>query len=259
MLLTKREEQLLKALLNYGKLSIDNMGDILKVSRRTVYRVLNELTDSLESLNISIIKEDQKYYLTGELEELRAFSSQDNFSKNERLNLITYYLLIANQEITNEFLQEKLAVSNVTIIQDIAIVEKRLADFNILLKRQKGYQVTDSQKQKRWLLAVLLSNNQSISDFWKLKTGYFDLIPLDRMRAARDTFQKYQSDIPEMDSKLMQFFSILLALSNWQEIESSSHQVSKLALDFSQKVYGEFSKETKSLYSIQEILYFARL
>ncbi|HHJ8508916.1 TPA: HTH domain-containing protein, partial [Streptococcus pyogenes] len=50
MLLTKREEQLLKALLNYGKLSIDNMGDILKVSRRTVYRVLNELTDSLESL-----------------------------------------------------------------------------------------------------------------------------------------------------------------------------------------------------------------
>lgn len=259
MLLTKREEQLLKAFLNYGKLSIDNMGDILKVSRRTVYRVLNELTGSLESLNISIIKEDQKYYLTGELEELRAFSSQDNFSKNERLNLITYYLLIANQEITNEFLQEKLAVSNVTIIQDIAIVEKRLADFNILLKRQKGYQVTDSQKQKRWLLAVLLSNNQSISDFWKLKTGYFDLIPLDRMRAARDTFQKYQSDIPEMDSKLMQFFSILLALSNWQEIESSSHQVSKLALDFSQKVYGEFSKETKSLYSIQEILYFARL
>lgn len=98
MLLTKREEQLLKAFLNYGKLSIDNMGDILKVSRRTVYRVLNELTDSLESLNISIIKEDQKYYLTGELEELRAFSSQDNFSKNERLNLITYYLLIANQE-----------------------------------------------------------------------------------------------------------------------------------------------------------------
>ncbi|AAT87105.1 DeoR family transcriptional regulator [Streptococcus pyogenes] len=142
MLLTKREEQLLKALLNYGKLSIDNMGDILKVSRRTVYRVLNELTDSLESLNISIIKEDQKYYLTGELEELRAFSSQDNFSKNERLNLITYYLLIANQEITNEFLQEKLAVSNVTIIQDIAIVEKRLADFNILLIfSNDGYQI----------------------------------------------------------------------------------------------------------------------
>lgn len=66
MLLTKREEQLLKAFLNYGKLSIDNISDILKVSRRTVYRVLNDLTNSLNTLNIGIVKEDQKYYLTGQ-------------------------------------------------------------------------------------------------------------------------------------------------------------------------------------------------
>ncbi|WNZ96622.1 HTH domain-containing protein [Streptococcus iniae] len=63
MLLTKREEQLMKAFLSYGKLSIDNMEEILKVSRRTVYRVLNDLTISLNSQNISIIKEDQKYFL----------------------------------------------------------------------------------------------------------------------------------------------------------------------------------------------------
>ena len=75
MLLTKREEQLLKAFLNYGKLSIDNISDILKVSRRTVYRVLNDLTNSLNTLNIGIVKEDQKYYLTGQLDRLSEFSS----------------------------------------------------------------------------------------------------------------------------------------------------------------------------------------
>ena len=63
MLLTKREEQLLKAFLKFGKLSMDNMSEMLGVSKRTVYRTLSDLTNSLATLGIAIIKENNKYYL----------------------------------------------------------------------------------------------------------------------------------------------------------------------------------------------------
>lgn len=259
MLLTKREEQLLKAFLNYGKLSIDNISDILKVSRRTVYRVLNDLTNSLNTLNIGIVKEDQKYYLTGQLDRLSEFSSQENFTKTERLNLITYFLLIQTKEVTNEYLQEQLDVSNVTIIQDISDIEKRLADFGLTVSRQKGYTIVDEFHKKRQLLAILLANNLHLSDYWHLETQYFDFISKKRLSLTKDIFQSYQSDLPEMDAKLVQFFIILLALSNWSLIDVDKQPVSKVALDFSKRVFAKLSIEMNELYAIQEILYFAKM
>lgn len=105
----------------------------------------------------------------------------------------------------------------------------------------------------------MLSNNISLSDFWQMKMGYFDFISADRLVIAKSVFQKHQSELPEMDSKLLQFFIILLALSNWQAIEKDNQSVSKLALDFSQKVFADFSSQSNDFYPISEILYFAKL
>ncbi|MGT2957775.1 phosphotransferase [Streptococcus bovimastitidis] len=259
MLLTKREEQLMKAFLNYGRLSIDNMGDILKVSRRTVYRVLNDLTKSLNTISIDIVKDEQKYYLTGDLFQLQSFTSQESFSRNERLNLITYQLLINDEEITNDYLQDLLAVSNVTVIQDIAQIEKRLADFNIVLQRQRGYKLGTIPMSKRRLLAILLCNSISLSDYYHLRFGHFDVISTEKVKIARRIFQQYQAELPEMDSKLSQFFVTLLALSNWDTVNQDKHQVSKLALDFSKKVFGNLSKELQIFYPLQEIVYYAQI
>ncbi|WNZ96623.1 HTH domain-containing protein [Streptococcus iniae] len=172
---------------------------------------------------------------------------------------MTYYLLTSQSELTNDFFQEEFAVSNVTIIQDIAEIETRLSDFDVQIKRQKGYSISDKTFKKRWLLAILLSNNISLSDFWQMKMGYFDFISADRLVIAKSVFQKHQSELPEMDSKLLQFFIILLALSNWQAIEKDNQSVSKLALDFSQKVFADFSSQSNDFYPISEILYFAKL
>ncbi|MBA2796536.1 BglG family transcription antiterminator [Streptococcus porcinus] len=259
MQLTRREEELLKAFLTYGKLSIDNMSDILKVSKRTVYRVLNELTDSLKPLQIVIHKDDQKYYLSGDLEQLQSFTSQELFTKCERLNLITYHLLINEQGVTNDYLQAILGVSNVTIIQDIALIEERLADFNIPINRQKGYQLGSIPISRRRFLAILLCNTINLSDFYQLQMGYYSLIPKKTLARACQIFQSYQSELPEMDSKLFQFFVFLLALSNWDQIPQEKQQVSKLSLDFSKKVFADLSKELQTFYPLQEILYFARM
>ncbi len=160
MLLTKREEQLLKAFLKFGKLSMDNMSEMLGVSKRTVYRTLSDLTNSLATLGIAIIKENNKYYLSGDFENISELSAQATYTRNERLNLITYNLLISRENITNESLQDQFGVSNVTVIQDIADIEKRLKDFNLVLKRRKGYGLAVGHSQmKRRLLAILLTQN----------------------------------------------------------------------------------------------------
>lgn len=165
MLLTKQEEQLLKAFLEFGKLSIDNISDILKVSKRTVYRTIVDLTDSLATLDVDIVKEENKYQF---LENLSDFTTQVVYTRNERLNLITYRLLISDEKVTSDDLQEQFAVSNVTIIQDIADIadiEKRLKDFDLILERKKGYFLSSPTYNKRRVLAILLTNNISLPNF----------------------------------------------------------------------------------------------
>ena len=86
MLLTKREEQLLKAFQTYGKLSLNQISDILKVSQRTVYRTISELTDSLNTVNVSILKDKTKYYLSGEVEGINhVFTKLSKMSVGIRL------------------------------------------------------------------------------------------------------------------------------------------------------------------------------
>ena len=46
---------------------------------------------------------------------------------------------------------------------------------------------------------------------------------------------------------MSEFFIILLALSGWRDNEAVGHSISKAALDFSQKVYTEFSTENQSI------------
>ena len=121
MLLTKREEQLLKAFLNVGKLSMQDMIEILQVSSRTIYRTLAELTETLDQRGIQIIKKGKQYFLRGNLDDLLTdLKVVVEYSQQERLTLITYRLLTEEDFITNESLQESMKVSNVTIIQDIA-------------------------------------------------------------------------------------------------------------------------------------------
>ncbi|WP_158527571.1 HTH domain-containing protein, partial [Streptococcus gallolyticus] len=242
MLLTKREEQLLKAFLEFGKLSIDNISDILKVSKRTVYRTIADLTDSLAILDVDIVKEENKYQLLGNLENLSDFTTQVAYTRNERLNLITYQLLISDEEVTNDDLQEQFAVSNVTIIQDIADIEKRLKDFDLILERKKGYFLSSPTHNKRRVLAILLTNNISLPNFWKHDYNHFTIVSSEQLKQATEVFQRYQKELPEFDAKLTQFFIILLALTNWGQVELRSTPVTKVSLEFSQKVFADFSR-----------------
>ncbi|CIQ87446.1 putative transcriptional regulator MtlR [Streptococcus pneumoniae] len=166
MLLTKREEQLLKAFLHVGKLSMQDMTEILQVSSRTIYRTLSDLTDSMEQYGIEITKHGKYYILTGELDDLPTeLEVLVEYSPQERQELITYRLLTESGFVTNEALQECMKVSNVTIIQDISDIDKRLLDFDLKIERQKGYRISGDSVGKRRFLAILLTNCISVADF----------------------------------------------------------------------------------------------
>lgn len=258
MLLTKREEQLLKAFLNVGKLSMQDMIEILQVSSRTIYRTLAELTETLDQRGIQIIKKGKQYFLRGNLDDLLTdLKVVVEYSQQERLTLITYRLLTEEDFITNESLQESMKVSNVTIIQDIADIDKRLLDFDLKIERQKGYRISGDSVCKRRLLAILLTNSISVADFSAGNFGSFDILDVKRTQQASRIFETYLTDFPDMDAKMKMFFAILLSLLGQEQNISNLPNTSKQALEISQKIFQDYSKQTIRFYSIHDIIYYA--
>ena len=260
MLLTKREEQLLKAFLHVGKLSMQDMTEILQVSSRTIYRTLSDLTDSMEQYGIEITKHGKYYILTGELDDLPTeLEVLVEYSPQERQELITYRLLTESGFVTNEALQECTKVSNVTIIQDISDIDKRLLDFDLKIERQKGYRISGDSVGKRRFLAILLTNCISVADFSTGNFGSFDILEADRTRLASQIVNKQLSGFPDMDARMKMFFAILLSLIGQEQNIENSPNTSKQALEISQKIFQTYSKQTAQFYSIQEIIYFASI
>ena len=259
MLLTKREEQLVKAFLQVGKLSLKEMADILQVSSRTVYRTLSDLMLTLETYDIELIKDGKKYYLSGDLTVLEESQASREVTASQRLELTAYHLLTSPVSIINEELQELFWVSNVTVIQDVAEIEKRLQEFDLSIQRKKGYQVLGRPAQKRCFLAILLSNAISIQDFWQDNYAEFPILVKERIQLARQIFEENQQLLGEVDSKLREFLIILLSLADNQEELVAAVNVSKEALDFSKRIFTDLAKRQKQFYNLQEIVYFANI
>ncbi|MCK3966221.1 BglG family transcription antiterminator, partial [Streptococcus suis] len=259
MLLTKREEQLMKAFLQVGKLSLKEMADILQVSSRTVYRTLSDLTDFLIEHEIDLVKDGKKYYLSGDLSALEDYKTLDSYSPSQRLELMIYQLLTSQEVITNEQFQEQFLVSNVTVIQDIAVIEKRLSDFDLCLVRHKGYGIEGTNSQKRRLLAILLANAIAIQDFWQDNYDNYPSLDKEVVEESRRAFESHQTVLGDIDSKLKQLLIILLSLADNQGELDHRVGVSKEALDFSQKVFMRLAQASKRFYSIQEIIFFASI
>lgn len=257
MIFNKREEKLLEAFIDVGRLSISDIQKILGVSQRTVYRILSELEVSLQNLNIQLQKSDKKYGLVGDISQLSGLYTLEEYSRSERLMLITQELLENDHPLTNAYFQETYNVSNVTIIQDINDIEKRLSSFEVGLDRSQGYQVVLTNAQRRYLLAVLLTNRWSSYDFHHQKFGHISEDLSQAILAAQKAFRMNQSIIPDMDARLSQFFIILLALSDRFGPIQTTEPISKRAIELAQKVFLTYSQATERVYNSAEILYWA--
>ncbi|KXT78661.1 BglG family transcription antiterminator [Streptococcus sp. DD13] len=259
MLLTNREEQLIKAFLNMGKLSLKEMMNILQVSTRTVYRTLSDLTATLENEGISLVKEGRRYYLKGDLSLLEKENLDRSEGSSRRLIQLSYLLLSRTEPVTNEVLQDTLQVSNVTIIQDIAMIEDRLNEFGLTMSRTKGYLVQGDPGLKRRLLAILLTNAISISQFSSGQLEGFSVLEEEHVSICRECLKAGEGLLQDMDPKIQQFMTILLSLAdNSLEIRQASN-VSKRALDWSQILFTSLSEKSRQFYNLSEIVYMAEV
>ena len=259
MFITSREYKLLKAFIKNNKYSLREIQTLLQISTRTSYRVLNELSKTLEQFEIKIIRSKGYFVLSGNLQRISNLIEVKSYNKFERLQKISYLLLTKLNRITNKYLQEHFWVSNVTVIQDVAEIEKRLQEFDLSIQRKKGYQVLGRPAQKRRFLAILLSNAISIQDFWQDNYAEFPILVKERIQIARQIFEENQQLLGEVDSKLREFLIILLSLADNHEDLGTAVNVSKEALDFSKRIFTDLAKRQKQFYNLQEIVYFANI
>ena len=257
ILLSKREELLLKAFKELGTVSIREMSETLEVSTRTVYRSLADLALTLKSQGITIEKEGKSYFLSGHLESLDEFIVLESYGQRQRLYEIAYLLLSQNTWLTNEELQERLSVSHMTIIQDIATIEKRFLDFDLHLDRKKGYRLVGSANDRRRLLAVLLVESLDVIDFFQGKIQNQASLDQKLIQYLIPLFDKYSQDLGAMDIKIKMYFILHLALVDNQAESVGTNHISKKALELSQELFQEYASWKGSYFTIQEILNFA--
>ena len=84
MLVTKREQEIIDEIVKKGKVSITELLDVVGVSRRTLYRDLQNLQQFLPKYQVNLVKLDNFYQLEGDLTQLTDRQVVEEFTQTER-------------------------------------------------------------------------------------------------------------------------------------------------------------------------------
>lgn len=281
MFLSPREKQLLAELLNSPEgVSINQMVTLLKVSRRTVYRELESLSDSLAELGVSLEKVSRSNYQLMFSEEqrkllLNAITSESwvELSTAERQRGILFELLETSTPIGMNTFLERYEISNTTLYADIKQLEERLAKSPLKVVRNQGYEIVGSEKYRRLLMANVLESEVNEYEFFHLKTvskesnffarflkqPYLELIKQIVLEELKET-------TPKLSDRKLQHLILVLVIS--VDRVSQGHvlfeetyveQLNKEMLNTSKRIFSKLATETKQLYPVNEIVFYASL
>ena len=160
MFLSPRELILLKELVDAPEpVSIDRMKSLLKVSRRTVYREISQLEQSLASINAALEKAGRgSYYLVANETALATIQKEigenmTQLSTIERQHAILLELLTKEIPVSMQFFLDTYLISNTTFFADIKQLEEQIARLPLKIVRNSGYQINGSEKYRRLLMA----------------------------------------------------------------------------------------------------------
>jgi len=174
----EREKLILQVLLkNNEQLSIKEIAKATKIKERTLYREIKNLESSLQALDIDLIKEKSKYYLSGNIESLDSAQFETSFedyaySAETRLNLILCFIIL-NEDTSIKDISEKLMLSYNTVASIVPTIEKILEDYKLSLVRKKGQgiEIVGKEIDRRILLISLLCNEISDEEFFTRLNG----------------------------------------------------------------------------------------
>ena len=257
MLVTSREQKLIHAFLKNGNLTISEMLELTGTSRRTLYRDLERLQQSLPA-DVSLQTSDEGYFLAGELSVLTQMHELVEFTAQERL--YGELLLLFTNRASIISISDEFGISQPTATADLRMIEKMLLENELLLEREHGLRVSGSEEKIRSIMTSALYQSTSIAEILKNQfqsNKILKLIDLSQIEQARAIFDRI--DLPEITDKaltLMQCFLAvsLLRLQQNQTIDSNNkRRPSKQALTFVQGL----ARLLPMIFSISEITYLA--
>lgn len=178
--ITKRQIQVLLQLLeNPEPRTTKELADQQNVSVRTIKYDLDGIRSWLQDRNHDltskrsqgvwlVLSDSERIKLKTELmgvDRLELFADQ-----TLRLDRLSIHLMLTNQAITSFELAERLLVSKDTILNDLEVLEERLAAQGISLDRlpRKGFLITGPEHQIRLLIEEVLQKDLTDYDIYKI-------------------------------------------------------------------------------------------
>lgn len=264
MLVTKREQKIINEMIKKERVSIADLLDVVGVSRRTLYRDLQNLQQFLPNYNIKLIKIDNFYQFEGDLEQLTDRRVVEVFTQTERHFMELILLIFERGKLTNFI--DQFAISHPTATNDLKVIENNLAYTGAGLVREGGLTVIASEYSKRTLLVSSLASNLSTADIFN-----FDALVYERTKVAQlfnkiyfkqvtDAFEHAKLvDISDRTQGFLRLFFIvtLERIAQSRFIENHYHfHPSKQALDLVTRVVQNLEQTRINL---PEILYLANM
>lgn len=281
MILSPREKQLLTELLNSTKeVSVNQMISLLKVSKRTVYRELDSLIETLNSIDVEVKKVSRGNYQLViddiQREKLMKLVGSDSWmelSTSERQRGILYDLLETLAPIPMANFLKIYDISNTTFYGDIKQLETRLAKSPLKIVRNMGYEIIGSEKYRRLLMANILESEINEYEFFHLQdipeqgNFFVKFLKEEQFKLVKTiVLEELNQSLPKLSDRKIQHLvlMILIAVDRVAQDhvlieESYMELINKETLNMSKRIFSKLGKETKQLFPVNEIVFYANL
>lgn len=281
MFLSPREKELLMEFMNHPKeLSINQMISVLKVSKRTVYRELENLTETLLTIDVQIEKAGRgKYQLVADeagIQKIqKSLQTEDwvDISTEQRQRLLLFELLMTEVPIRMQDILDKYLISNTTFYSDMKQLESRLSKSPLKIMRDLGYFIEGSEKYRRLLIANILEIEINEYQFFHYEESlgkqnvFFAFLKESHLLFVRELIlSECRKVLPELSDRKLTHLCFVLMLTIYRVKrnhliveEAYLEALNKEMLNSSKRIFAKLAMETKQLYPVNEIVFFASL
>lgn len=268
--------------------AIDELMRVLEVSKRTVYREISMLEETVERLNLTLEKEGKLYQLTGDAKDYETLLDQLKKPlaiewvdvEKRQVALLATIALQTQHPATQAELAAKFDVSLTTIQDDLNRLSGVLSKYNIDINRSENHTLylSGSEVYIRLYLSQMLSNEINEFDFFQvlahneedlIETESQYLLTFVNSTILRMVYESFENKQPEIlskisDDNLMNFILMLTVSLMRLEAEEDIGQMYSIDHDqlfpYMQQILSivkTFQPKYKLLLNTTELSFFA--
>lgn len=182
MLISDRSKEIIENLMNAnGPLTVAALAKKLNVTERTIYRQIPEVTEIIESYDLSLDNSSGKgFMIFGSLYNIKRLGSafeeikiEQNYSSKERVDMILLTLLNEDDYIKTQSLAIDLNTSAQTVRNDYHVLKDKIIGHNVTFetKKSEGVRLTGLEIPKRHLFVNVLLQNITPDAFFDWLKG----------------------------------------------------------------------------------------